>query len=147
MLFRSQVEVLDAAGLDLSGMASDLPPACLSGGMLQRAQIAAALLHRPPLLVADEPTSALDPILARRLGEALKAQKEGGTAILLATHDLSLAAIVADEVVVMRAGRVVETGPLAGVFARPRAPYTAELLAAHPSRGLRVPEEGPLPGG
>ncbi len=135
-------ECLDAAGLDLSGLAAGLPPNRLSGGMLQRAQVAAALLHRPPLVLADEPTSALDPILARRLAEALRALRDRGTAILLATHDLGLAARVADEVVVMRAGRVVERGPVADVFARPSDAYTQALLAAHPSRGLRLAAEG-----
>mgnify|MGYP000925849483 CR=1 FL=1 len=134
---------LREAGLELPGAAAGLPPSRLSGGMLQRAQLAAALLHRPPLLVADEPTSALDPVLARRLAGILQAWKGDGTAILLATHDLSLAATVADEVVVMRRGKMVETGPVAGVFARPRDPYTAALVAAHPSRGLRVTPEDP----
>ena len=127
---------LDVAGLDLAGLAAGLPPHRLSGGMLQRAQVAAALLHRPPLVLADEPTSALDALLARRLAEALRALRDNGTAVLLATHDLGLAARVADEVVVMRAGTVVERGPVGEVFARPREAYTEALLAAHPSRGL-----------
>lgn len=140
----ARAAALAAAGLDLSGLAAGQPPHRLSGGMLQRAQVAAAMLHRPPLLIADEPTSALDPLLARRLAIALRALRDGGTALLIATHDLGLAARVADEVVVMRAGRVVERGPVASVFAGPREAYTAALLAAHPSRGLHVTDETAL---
>jgi peptide/nickel transport system ATP-binding protein len=129
---------LEAAGLDLSGAAAGLPPHRMSGGMLQRAQIAAAMLHRPPLLVADEPTSALDTVLTRRLVDRLRALKSGGTSLLLATHDLGLASELADEVVVMRAGRAVERGPWAEVLGNPKDAYTLALVAAHPSRGLRV---------
>jgi peptide/nickel transport system ATP-binding protein len=104
-----------------------------SGGMRQRAVIAMAMLHQPDLVVADEPTTAQDPqtrrqmldLLARRTGAA-------GTALVLVTHDLETAREHADRLLVMYAGRLVEAGPVGQVFARPRAPYTAGLLASVP---------------
>jgi peptide/nickel transport system ATP-binding protein len=143
---RGAVEAaLAAAGLEGQGEALAEAPHRWSGGMLQRAQLAAALLHRPSLLVADEPTSALDPVLAARLAATLAALKAGGTAVLLATHDLGLASVLADEVVVLRDGRVVERGTAAEILGNPREAYTRALLAAHPSRGLEVPDDTGAP--
>jgi peptide/nickel transport system ATP-binding protein len=116
----------------------------LSGGMRQRVMIAAALAARPDVLVADEPTTALDATIQAQIVELLSRLKdEMGLAILFITHDLGLVASAADDVVVMYAGQVVESGPVAEVFAAPRHPYTAGLLACAPRLGRtgdRLPE-------
>ncbi|MGH9269453.1 MAG: dipeptide/oligopeptide/nickel ABC transporter permease/ATP-binding protein [Acidimicrobiales bacterium] len=107
-------------------------PHCWSGGMLQRATIAAASAHQPTLIVADEPTSALDAELA---DDVLYTLREASRALLLVSHDLRLVARHSDRVAVMYAGRIVETGPTLDVVARPRHPYTRALLAASPEPG------------
>ena len=105
----------------------------LSGGMLQRVMIAAALMADPVLLLADEPTTALDVTTQAEIIALLRdLQSRFGTALLFVTHDLDLAAVTADRVAVMYAGRIVETGPAQEVFADPKHPYTAALLAATP---------------
>lgn len=119
-----------------------------SGGMLQRAAIAAASANNPRLLVADEPTASLDASLAVDVVHGLRErQQREGAAMLLITHQLGLAAQVADRVAVMYAGRVVEVGGAAQVINRPRHPYTRALLAAMPRPGAGLPEplEGELP--
>ncbi|WHP16266.1 ABC transporter ATP-binding protein [Cellulomonas sp. ES6] len=121
-------------------------PPELSGGMRQRALIASALVARPPLLVADEPTTALDATVAARVLDLLGELRDRGTAVVLVTHDLGAVARVADRVVVLHEGRVVESGPVARVLAEPREPYTRELLAAArlgDGPGL-VPPPGPV---
>ncbi|QSB16817.1 ABC transporter ATP-binding protein [Natronosporangium hydrolyticum] len=113
-----------------------------SGGMLQRATIAAATAHRPPLVVADEPTSALD---ADRADAVLADLRRSSPSLLLVSHDLSLVARHADRMAVCYAGQVVETGVAAEVLAAPRHPYTRALVAAVPQPGSgRLPE--PLAG-
>ena len=108
-------------------------PHRLSGGMRQRAMIAMALACRPRLLIADEPTTALDVTIQAQILELLRAlQRETGTAIVLITHDLGVVAEVADEVVVMYAGRVVERAPVERLFDGPEHPYTIGLLGAIP---------------
>jgi peptide/nickel transport system ATP-binding protein len=119
-----------------------------SGGMLQRAAIAGASVNHPPLLIADEPTASLDAHLAVDVVQGLRErQQREGAAMLLITHQLGLAARVADRVAVMYAGRVVELGPAGRVLLRPRHPYTQALLAAMPRPGGGLPEplEGELP--
>lgn len=111
-------------------------PHMWSGGMLQRAAIAAAVAHSPTVIVADEPTSALD---ADRADSVLSAFRETGSAVLLISHDLRLVARHSDEVAIMYAGRVVEVGAASQVLARPRHPYTAALLAATPQAGKGLP--------
>lgn len=103
-----------------------------SGGMLQRATIAAAGAHDPVLTIADEPTSALDAHLA---DDILTALRRSCRALLLVSHDLHLVARHSDRVIVMYAGRVVETGPTADILERPRHPYTRALIAATPQPG------------
>jgi peptide/nickel transport system ATP-binding protein len=113
-------------------------PHQFSGGMRQRVAIATALLNRPALLIADEPTTALDvTIQGQILAEVQSLQAETGTAILWITHDLSVVAGLADRVLVMYGGRIVETGPVAGVLERPVHPYTAGLIGSVPSRNRR----------
>jgi oligopeptide/dipeptide ABC transporter ATP-binding protein len=104
-----------------------------SGGMRQRAMIAMAIANDPDLIIADEPTTALDvTIQAQVLALLKKAQQETGAATILITHDLGVVAELADRVVVMYAGRVVETASVVDLFASPRHPYTRGLLASLP---------------
>lgn len=119
-----------------------------SGGMLQRAAIAVATANDPPVLVADEPTASLDPSLAVDVLAGLRErQVRAGAALLLITHQLGLAAGVADRIAVMYAGRIVEIGSAEQVIRRPRHPYTRALIAALPRLGGGLPEplDGEIP--
>ena len=108
-------------------------PHHLSGGMRQRAMIAMALACGPKLLIADEPTTALDVTIQAQILDLMRTlREETGTAIVLITHDLGVIAEVADEVVVMYAGRIVERAPVATLFALPQHPYTIGLLGSIP---------------
>ena len=114
-------------------------PFQLSGGMCQRVMIAIATILRPEVIIADEPTSALDVTMQAVVLHQLELLRQDlGAAILLITHDLGVVAQVADDMAVMYAGRIVEQGTTADVYARPQHPYTAALLAARP----RVDEPG-----
>jgi peptide/nickel transport system ATP-binding protein len=122
-------------------------PHQLSGGMRQRAMIAMALANDPQLLIADEPTTALDvTIQAQILALIARLQAETGTAMVLITHDLGVVAEVADEVAVMYAGRIVESGPVAAIFADPQHPYTIGLMGSMPSLGRRGARLATIPG-
>lgn len=112
-----------------------------SGGMLQRATIAAASAHTPPVLIADEPTTALD---ADRADGILRELRATGAALLLVSHDLRTVAGHADRVAVCYAGRIVELGSATRVLEHPSHPYTRALLAATPRPGHGLPD--PLPG-
>jgi peptide/nickel transport system ATP-binding protein len=115
-------------------------PHQLSGGMRQRAVIAMALTCNPALLVADEPTTALDVTVQAQILDLLrKLQKTHGSAIVFITHDLGVMAELADRIMVMYAGRVVESTTRAAIFAQPRHPYTRALLDSIP------PLDGPRP--
>ncbi|WP_267424121.1 MULTISPECIES: dipeptide ABC transporter ATP-binding protein [unclassified Curtobacterium] len=117
----------------------------LSGGQCQRVMIAMALAADPDLLIADEPTTALDVTVQAEVLDVLRALRERtGTAILLITHDMGVVADIADRVVVMRRGQVVESGTAVAVFAAPTADYTRELLAAVPRLGAVDGREAPL---
>jgi len=105
-------------------------PFQLSGGMRQRAMIAMATIGSPALLVADEPTTAIDVTLQRQVLDLLAAQRERGMSVVLVTHDLGVARYFCDDLVVMYAGRVLESGPTADVLAAPTHPYTRGLLAS-----------------
>ena len=121
-------------------------PHQLSGGMRQRVMIAMALACEPALLVADEPTTALDVTIQAQILELLAELREKrGTAVLLITHDLGVVAEVADQVVVMYAGQVAETGSAREVFGSPKHPYTEGLLASIPRVG-RDERLRPIPG-
>ncbi|GBC61828.1 ABC transporter ATP-binding protein [Desulfonema ishimotonii] len=113
-------------------------PHQLSGGMRQRAMIAMALACDPEILIADEPTTALDvTIQAQIIDLMLRLREDFGTATLMITHDLGVVAEMADRVVVMYAGRVVEAGQTRAVFKSPQHPYTRGLLRSVPRLGLR----------
>jgi len=108
----------------------------LSGGMRQRVMIAMALALEPDVLIADEPTTALDVTVQGEVLELLRElQRQHGTSVILITHDMGVVAEMADRVIVMRNGRMVEEGTTTDIFARPRADYTRELLAAVPRIG------------
>ncbi|RKN44934.1 ABC transporter ATP-binding protein [Streptomyces hoynatensis] len=111
-------------------------PFQMSGGMLQRAMIAMALSCNPELLIADEPTTALDVTTQARILELLRSvQEEFGMAVMLITHDLGVAAQMADRIAVMYLGSVVERGDVVSVFRSPRHPYTKALLRSIPKLG------------
>jgi oligopeptide/dipeptide ABC transporter ATP-binding protein len=111
----------------------DQHPFELSGGMCQRVMIASALIAQPALLLADEPTTALDVTIQAQILDLLRRlAAERGTAIVLITHDMGVVADIADRVAVMYAGRIAETGDAGPIFAAPRHPYTALLLASIP---------------
>jgi peptide/nickel transport system ATP-binding protein len=122
-------------------------PHQLSGGMRQRAMIAMALANDPRLLIADEPTTALDvTIQAQILALIARLQADTGTAVILITHDLGVVAEVADEVLVMYAGRVAEAGPVEAIFDDPQHPYTIGLMGSMPSLGRRGARLATIPG-
>ncbi|HSV92316.1 MAG TPA: ABC transporter ATP-binding protein [Desulfobacterales bacterium] len=125
-------------------------PHQLSGGMRQRVMIAMALSTNPELLIADEPTTALDVTIQAQILELMKALRERNRmAIMLITHDLGVIAEMADDVVVMYAGKLVEAADVATVFERPHHPYSKGLLASIPRLGERRPRleviEGVVP--
>ncbi|MEU2230366.1 ABC transporter ATP-binding protein [Streptomyces vietnamensis] len=127
------IEVLDRVGIPDAARRSRSRPHEFSGGMRQRALLAMALACEPKLIVADEPTTALDVTVQAQILDLLhELRRETGTALLLVTHDVGVAAESVDEVLVMRDGREVERGPVAGVLGAPSAPYTRTLLSAVP---------------
>ncbi|WP_030261642.1 ABC transporter ATP-binding protein [Streptomyces violens] len=136
------VAALDRVGIADAARKARAYPHEYSGGMRQRAVIAMATVNEPDVVVADEPTTALDAELQEQVLRVLAEQREAvGAALLLVTHDMAVVREHADRVLVMYAGRPVEQGPARDVLGRPRAPYTAGLLASLP------PDEPDEPGG
>ncbi|MFF9978958.1 ABC transporter ATP-binding protein [Streptomyces erythrochromogenes] len=140
-------ELLDAVGLPDPARHLNQYPHELSGGMLQRVVIAAALTTEPRLLLCDEPTTALDVSTQAEILAVLgRLQRERGLGLLLITHDIELAVAVSDRIHVMYAGRIVEAGPVGELFAAPRHPYTAGLFGSSPPLHGPLARLTPIPG-
>jgi oligopeptide/dipeptide ABC transporter ATP-binding protein len=139
---RRAVDLLELVGVPDAVQRARQYPHEFSGGMRQRAMIAMAIANDPDLIIADEPTTALDVTIQAQVLELVrKAQRETGAATVLITHDLGVVAELADRVVVMYAGRVVETAGVEDLFARPKHPYTVGLLASLPRMDTEVDDE------
>jgi peptide/nickel transport system ATP-binding protein len=145
---KQAIALLDRVGIPNPDRRIDDYPHQLSGGMRQRVMIAMALLNDPTLLIADEPTTALDVTVQAQILQLLKdLQAEFNTAIIVITHDLGVVADMADEVVVMYGGRLVEHADVETVFHRPQMPYTLGLLASMPRLDrVRSDRLDPIPG-
>ncbi|HVW27689.1 MAG TPA: ABC transporter ATP-binding protein [Polyangiaceae bacterium] len=127
------IALLDRVGIPDARKRAHGYPHEMSGGMRQRAMIAMALIGKPSLLIADEPTTALDVTIQAQILDLLRELvKERGLSIILVTHDLGVVAEIADRVLVMYAGRIVETGPAHDVLRNPYHPYTLSLLRSVP---------------
>lgn len=127
------IEMLTKVGIAMPYHVYASYPHELSGGMRQRVMIAMALIGKPKLIIADEPTTALDVTIQAQILELLKTlQKEEGCSVMLITHDLGVIAEMADEVVVMYAGRVIEKGTAEEIFHNPMHPYTIGLQKSKP---------------
>ncbi|KAA2241062.1 ABC transporter ATP-binding protein [Salinarimonas soli] len=141
------LDVLKKVGIPDPASRLNTYPHELSGGMRQRVAIAVALLHRPALIVADEPTTALDvSVQAQIIFEMRDLVRSLGTAMIWITHDLATVSSLADDVLVMYAGRMVEAGPTRVTLRAPRHPYTAGLLASVPSRNPKGVDLPQIPG-
>lgn len=141
------LRLLEQVGIANSEGVYRMYPHALSGGMRQRVCIAMALACSPRLIVADEPTTALDVTIQAQILELLRQLKEDtGSAIMLITHDLGVVASMADYVVVMYAGRVVEQGTAEEIFYHPAHPYTIGLMASKPVVGKAVDRLYAIPG-
>jgi peptide/nickel transport system ATP-binding protein len=140
--------LLDRMGIANPAQALSRHPHEFSGGQRQRIALAAALAADPVLLVADEPTSALDTVVQHAMVELLDGLvRERGLTLVLVTHDIALAAMLADDIAVLHAGHLLESGPVASVLHAPAHAYTRALLAARldldTPRTARLPEIGP----
>ncbi|WP_433342664.1 dipeptide ABC transporter ATP-binding protein [Streptomyces sp. CA-253872] len=131
------VELLASAGVPEPEVKARQRPYELSGGLRQRTLIAGAIALDPPLLIADEPTTALDVTIQAQILDLLGEAKDRGRAIILISHDLSVVARLADDIAVMKDGRIVEQGPVREVLREARHPYTRALLDAVPSEHTR----------
>jgi peptide/nickel transport system ATP-binding protein len=137
---RQSIRLLERVGIPEPERRIDDYPHQFSGGQRQRVMIAMAIALKPALLIADEPTTALDvTVQAQILGLLKELQAETGMGILLITHDLGVVADVADRVVVMQQGRIVDRGPVREIFRSPKDAYTQKLIAAIPGLGA-IPE-------
>jgi oligopeptide/dipeptide ABC transporter ATP-binding protein len=135
------VQVLDSVGISEPATRIKNYPHELSGGMKQRIMIAMALLCEPDLLIADEPTTALDVTVQAQILRLMKnLQRKMNTALILITHDMGVVAEMCDDVVVMYAGRVVESAPIFELFDAPKHPYTRGLLDSIPKKGATKAE-------
>jgi peptide/nickel transport system ATP-binding protein len=141
------IELMDLVRIPSAAARVDAYPHQFSGGMRQRVMIAIALACAPKVLIADEPTTALDvTIQAQVLALIAGLQTSAGLAVLLITHNLGVVASVADRVLVMYGGDVVESAPVRDLFARPTHPYTVALLAAMPRSDRSSTTITPIPG-
>ena len=130
---RRAVELLEIVGIPRPGERAQSYPHEFSGGMRQRVMIALAIANQPKVILADEPTTALDVTVQAQILDVLRTARDmTGAAIVLVTHDLGVVAGLADRVAIMYAGKVVEVGPVADVYAAPAMPYTIGLLGSIP---------------
>ena len=141
------IELLEMVGIANSEGVYRMFPHELSGGMRQRVMIAIALACNPKLIIADEPTTALDVTIQAQILDLLRHLKDQiNSSIMIITHDLGVIAEMADYVVVMYAGRVIEKGTAQEIFANPAHPYTIGLMASKPSVGKKVDKLYSIPG-
>jgi oligopeptide/dipeptide ABC transporter ATP-binding protein len=143
------LEILEGVGIPDPQRRAKAYPHELSGGMAQRILIGIAMINRPNLLVADEPTTGLDVTVQAQILDLIRQQTtEAGSSVLMITHDLGVVAHFCHRVCVMFAGRIVESGPVAEIFARPKHPYTRSLIDSTPERilqGAKPPRPGQPP--
>lgn len=145
------IDMLNQIGIPDAEACMKKYPHELSGGMRQRVMIAMAMITKPELLIADEPTTALDVTIQAQIIELMKQlQQQNGMSILMITHDLGVVADIADEIVVMYAGKIVEKGSCDDIFYRPEHPYTWALLKSVPRLDMKPDEklatiEGSIP--
>jgi len=141
------LEMLNLVGVGDPELRFSQYPHQLSGGMRQRVMIAMALMCSPKLLIADEPTTALDVTIQAQILDLLNDLREKlGMSILIITHDLGVVAETCHRVLVMYAGRIIESGPVAEVFASPKHPYTKALIASSPRGAIHQSELPTIPG-
>ena len=133
------LEALEMAELPDPERVYNKYPHELSGGMLQRVMIAAAIISRPKLLLADEPTTALDVTIQAQILELLKKlNRQNNMAVLLISHDLHVVRKLCSRVIVMKRGKIVEEGPVEEIFRNPKHEYTKALIAAIPTRDKKL---------
>ncbi|KAA0761124.1 ABC transporter ATP-binding protein [Bacillus sp. SH5-2] len=145
--YKRAIELIRKVGIARADEIVHSYPHELSGGMLQRIMIAVALSCNPKLLIADEPTTALDVTIQAQILDLLRQIKEEfKTSILLITHDLGVVAEMADYVVVMYGGKVIEEAPVLEIFQNPKHPYTKGLLKSKPVMGKRIDKLYSIPG-
>ncbi|KAA1181760.1 ABC transporter ATP-binding protein [Paenibacillus sp. B2(2019)] len=141
------IELIKQVGISRPEQIADSYPHELSGGMLQRIMIAIAIACSPKLLIADEPTTALDVTIQAQILDMLREIKDSsGMSILLITHDLGVVAEMADYVIVMYSGKIVEEGEVVELFNNPKHPYTKGLLKSKPVINQRQDELYSIPG-
>ncbi|TCZ75137.1 ABC transporter ATP-binding protein [Paenibacillus albiflavus] len=141
------IELIEIVGIPRAEQIANSYPHELSGGMLQRIMIAIAISCNPKLLIADEPTTALDVTIQAQVLETLRNIKEtSNMSIMLITHDLGVVAEMADYVIVMYSGKIVEEGEVEEIFERPKHPYTKGLLKSKPIIGQRQEMLYSIPG-
>lgn len=141
------IELIEQVGISRAAQIADSYPHELSGGMLQRIMIAIAISSSPKLLIADEPTTALDVTIQAQILDMLRKFKEqSNMSIMLITHDLGVVAEMADYVIVMYAGKIVEEGEVVKLFQNPKHPYTQGLLKSKPVINQRQDELYSIPG-
>ncbi|WP_078394896.1 ABC transporter ATP-binding protein [Shouchella patagoniensis] len=144
---KKALELIQMVGIGREEQIFRSYPHQMSGGMLQRIMIAIALSCDPKMLIADEPTTALDVTIQAQILDLLRSLKEEKKmSMLLITHDLGVVAEVADYVVVMYAGKVIEQGPVEAIFEEPKHPYTKGLLQSKPILGSRRKKLYTIPG-
>lgn len=138
-------QALDDVGIPSPRERLEGYPHELSGGLRQRVMIALALINHPEVIIADEATTALDATIQAQILDLFRERLASATMILI-THDMGVAAEICDRIMVMYAGRIVETGTIEEVLSNPRHPYTVGLLAAVPKFDIRRPKLVPIPG-